>query len=94
MAAEHLPPVVIRTFEHYYEQLAAGQTGLIPETGHPAGRDRCPTWNSCRLRWRTTGRAALAKAVLLKLNGGLGTGMGLEKAKSLLTVRTLPEGER
>ena len=24
---------------------------------------------------------------MLKLNGGLGTGMGLEKAKSLLTLR-------
>ena len=32
MAAEDLPPVVIRTFEHYYEQLAEGQTGLIPES--------------------------------------------------------------
>src|SRR5208282_4133342 len=29
----------------------------------------------------------VAKTVVLKLNGGLGTGMGLEKAKSLLRVR-------
>ena len=29
----------------------------------------------------------LGKTVMLKLNGGLGTGMGLEKAKSLLTLR-------
>merc|ERR1719436_1503995 len=28
----------------------------------------------------------LSKTVILKLNGGLGTGMGLEKAKSLLEV--------
>ncbi len=32
MAAERLPHIVIRTFEHYYEQLAQGQTGLIPES--------------------------------------------------------------
>jgi len=29
----------------------------------------------------------LGKTVMLKLNGGLGTGMGLEKAKSLLKIR-------
>ena len=29
----------------------------------------------------------LAKTAVLKLNGGLGTSMGLEKAKSLLTVK-------
>jgi UDP-N-acetylglucosamine pyrophosphorylase len=29
----------------------------------------------------------LAKSAVLKLNGGLGTSMGLAKAKSLLTVK-------
>jgi UTP--glucose-1-phosphate uridylyltransferase len=29
----------------------------------------------------------LAKTAVLKLNGGLGTSMGLEKAKSLLVVK-------
>jgi len=33
------------------------------------------------------GKSALDKTVVLKLNGGLGTGMGLDKAKSLLTVK-------
>merc|ERR1719297_510890 len=32
------------------------------------------------------GADILKKTVILKLNGGLGTGMGLEKAKSLLKV--------
>ena len=31
--------------------------------------------------------ALLGKTVMLKLNGGLGTGMGLEKAKSLLPLK-------
>ena len=31
--------------------------------------------------------AALAKTVIIKLNGGLGTSMGMDKAKSLLPVR-------
>ena len=32
-------------------------------------------------------REGLARTVIIKLNGGLGTGMGLERAKSLLTVK-------
>src|SRR5690349_18159844 len=31
--------------------------------------------------------AALARTVIIKLNGGLGTSMGMDKAKSLLPVR-------
>jgi len=34
-----------------------------------------------------TGEAALARAVIVKLNGGLGTGMGLDRPKSLIEVR-------
>jgi UTP--glucose-1-phosphate uridylyltransferase len=33
------------------------------------------------------GEAALSKTIVLKLNGGLGTSMGLEQAKSLLEVK-------
>ena len=31
--------------------------------------------------------AALEKTVIIKLNGGLGTSMGMDKAKSLLPIR-------
>merc|ERR1719163_1772955 len=34
-----------------------------------------------------TDSSLLGKTVMLKLNGGLGTGMGLEKAKSLLPLK-------
>ena len=37
--------------------------------------------------YSSSGRQALGEAVMIKLNGGLGTSMGLEKAKSLLPVR-------
>ncbi len=37
--------------------------------------------------FRKTGENALHCVAVIKLNGGLGTGMGLEKAKSLLDVR-------
>ena len=38
-------------------------------------------------QFRATDRMSRLKRSCLKLNGGLGTGMGLEKAKSLLKVR-------
>jgi UDP-N-acetylglucosamine pyrophosphorylase len=34
-----------------------------------------------------TGSCMMQETVVLKLNGGLGTSMGLDKAKSLLTVK-------
>lgn len=86
MAAEKLPPVVIRTFESYYRQLAQGATGMIAE-GEIEPVAQLPDYEKLPAGLADGGRAAMSKAVLLKLNGGLGTGMGLEKAKSLLTVR-------
>ena len=37
--------------------------------------------------YEAAGRRAMSQAVVIKLNGGLGTSMGLSKAKSLLEVR-------
>ena len=86
MAADGLPDVAIRTFEHYYNQLAAGETGLIPESGiEPV--TSLPDADQLGEEHETAGQAALPKTVLLKLNGGLGTSMGLSKAKALLPVR-------
>src|SRR6185436_5602481 len=38
--------------------------------------------------YRDAGKAALARAVVIKLNGGLGTSMGMTRAKSLLPVKS------
>jgi UTP--glucose-1-phosphate uridylyltransferase len=86
MQAEGLPEIVIRTFAFYYDQLAAGQTGLIPE-GDIAPVASLPDAEIFGAELREAGRRVLPKTILLKLNGGLGTGMGLEKAKSLLVVK-------
>jgi UTP--glucose-1-phosphate uridylyltransferase len=86
MEAEGLPEIVIKTFEYYYNQLAEGQTGLIPEDDiSPIGS--LPDIETLSPELAQTGQAVLSKAVLMKLNGGLGTGMGLEKSKSLLVVK-------
>lgn len=86
MAAEGLPEVVIRTFAHSYKQLLSGETGLIPEDDiRPVGT--LPDADSLPSGLQEKGRQVLPQTVLLKLNGGLGTGMGLDQAKSLLPVK-------
>ncbi len=86
MRAADLPDIVIRTFEHYYTQLAAGQTGLVPEAEiRPV--TALPSTDDIKADHERVGVEALPHSILLKLNGGLGTGMGLAKAKSLLTVK-------
>ena len=86
MKAEGLPSVVIDTFAHYFEQLAAGQTGLIPES-EIESVESLPDADDFPADLSDAGQAALPKTVYLKLNGGLGSGMGLAKAKSLLKVK-------
>jgi UDP-N-acetylglucosamine pyrophosphorylase len=65
-----------------YERYCSGDTGIIREG------DISPVTELPELDALPEGDAALlAKTVVLKLNGGLGTGMGLDKAKSLLEVK-------
>ncbi len=75
----------IDVFSHYYGQLEAGATGLIREDTispllDPAHLDAVEVDDD-------TAREALAKTAIIKLNGGLGTSMGMDRAKSLLPVR-------
>lgn len=75
----------IRAFQHNYEGLLAGQTGLIPESEIQPVRE-LPTLEALS-RELTPDPRLLSQVVLVKLNGGLGTSMGLERAKSLLLVK-------
>ena len=81
-----LPDIAIRNFLHYYEALGAGESGLIPEaTIEPVGG--LPDAEALDPALSDLGRAALGRTVVIKLNGGLGTSMGMRKAKSLLPVK-------
>ncbi len=81
-----LPELFIASFAHYYDQLVQGHTGLIPEADiQPV--DSLPDAESFSADYAATGEVALGKTAVIKLNGGLGTSMGLEQAKSLLPVR-------
>lgn len=85
MAAAGEPEIAIRIFRHYYELLRAGQQGKVGENEIEPVTD--VTDVSTLARFRDAGQQALAKTVVVKLNGGLGTSMGMTKAKSLLTAK-------
>lgn len=72
----------IEAFRRYYGMLLNQETGLIGESTIEAAVD-LPQFES----GGDGDPALLAKAVVIKLNGGLGTSMGLQGPKSLLPVR-------
>lgn len=75
----------VKVFTHYYQQVEAGTTGLIPEeTISPLVE--VPRLEDIDISEEAE-RSALAKTVIIRLNGGLGTSMGMDRAKSLLPVR-------
>ena len=65
--------------------MEAGATGLIPEeTIEPL--TQIDSLSDIEVS-EEEAREALSRTVLIRLNGGLGTSMGLDRAKSLLPVR-------
>src|SRR4051794_28925075 len=85
MRGAGVPDVAIATFAHYYRQLEAGETGMIPEADlEPVGP--LPSSDDLPAAGEAAG-AGLDRAVVLKLNGGLGTSMGMTRAKSLLPIK-------
>lgn len=78
--------LAIRVFAGFHDQLAAQATGTIPEnTIEPLGEVASLT--QVRTSDGPALREALARTVVVKLNGGLGTGMGVQGPKSALEVR-------
>ncbi len=85
MVGAGLDQVVIKTFRQHYFQLLAGGSGYISRLQiDPV--DEVP--DMAKLKdYSHAGQSAMDRAVVIKLNGGLGTGMGMEKTKSLLEVK-------
>ena len=76
----------IRAFEHSVNVLESKQSMMIPEADIvPA--EGVAEWEDLVAATPEADAAMLAQAVMIKLNGGLGTGMGLQKAKSLLEIK-------
>jgi UTP--glucose-1-phosphate uridylyltransferase len=84
MRAAGVTETAVAIFADYYAQLVAGTTGIVSE------ESIAPIGDVARLEDITASPDdvdAFAKTVMIRLNGGLGTSMGLSKAKSLLPVR-------
>ena len=82
MRADGAQPVAVDTFRHFYERLRSGEAGVLREAeidpvDEAMDYDDLPDGSG----------APLDEAVVLKLNGGLGTSMGMTQAKSLLEVK-------
>jgi UTP--glucose-1-phosphate uridylyltransferase len=85
MAAAKIAQPAIDVFSAYYRQVEQGVTGFIPEDSIEPLTD--PDLLSDVPVDDEQAAAALGSTVIIKLNGGLGTSMGMEQAKSLLPVR-------
>ena len=83
MAGAGLGPTAIEVFCAGYRTLAAGAAGMVPEASiEPLGV--VPALADLPTAGDPT---ALGRTAIIKLNGGLGTSMGLDRAKSLLPAR-------
>ncbi|MDR3566553.1 MAG: UTP--glucose-1-phosphate uridylyltransferase [Syntrophobacteraceae bacterium] len=87
MRQERLPQAAIEMFSQFYGRLATGKGPIIPETDIvPAQTDQIERLE--RLApYREKGVEALGQTVVVKLNGGLGTTMGLNGPKSLFEAK-------
>jgi UTP--glucose-1-phosphate uridylyltransferase len=84
MAAAGVDEVAIETFAHYYRLLEHGETGMLPESSiDPVDME---SLGSVEVSDEDAA-AAIRTTAVIKLNGGLGTSMGMDRAKSLLCVR-------
>ncbi len=87
MLGESLPEVVVDTFCYYYEKLVEGSSGFILEKDIlPISRDDLEHYDKLS-SYKEKGCSLLPRTAVIKLNGGLGTSMGLNKSKSLLEVK-------
>ncbi|MBN1878989.1 UTP--glucose-1-phosphate uridylyltransferase [bacterium] len=85
MTEAGLHPSTIRSFENYYRHVCSGHSGMIAES------DLEPLKSLTRYEdlhgYLKDGIRELPRTAVIKLNGGLGTSMGMDRAKSLLEVK-------
>lgn len=84
MSAAGMGDAAIRAFRRNYESLLRNESGMIPEDNIEPAQNLASLES---LPSTPADAALLSQAVVIKLNGGLGTSMGLQGPKSLLAVR-------
>ncbi|MCW2809286.1 MAG: UTP--glucose-phosphate uridylyltransferase [Marmoricola sp.] len=84
MQAAGVDDLAVQVFAHYYRQIEHGETGMIAEdTIEPLDMESLDHLDVSD----EAASDAIGATVVIKLNGGLGTSMGMARAKSLLCVR-------
>lgn len=87
MKKEDFNPLVINTFMQYYDDLVAGKSAYIHEKDlDPVEHGAIKSYNELK-QYSEKGKEVLKNSVMIKLNGGLGTSMGLEGPKCMLPVK-------
>ncbi len=81
-----MPDLAQEIFRRHFLQLEAGTSGFVPEDTIRRV-DNVRHYDELDDRYVDLGRKALPRTAILKLNGGLGTTMGLNGPKSLLTAK-------
>src|SRR3954469_21253900 len=97
MRREGVAETAVATFADFYERLVAGEQGMLPEdeiepVGDVPDAEELPAPDAPAAEELpppddAEARRVLDRAVVIKLNGGLGTSMGMTRAKSLLEVK-------
>ena len=81
----------VSSFKSAFAQLSSGSTGMVPEgaiTPATSDHESVVSYGSIAQGSISSGdKELLSKTVVVKLNGGLGTSMGLGGPKSLLSVK-------
>ena len=87
MEKDNLPPVLIDNFIYYYQKVISGEKGIIYDKDIECVRENEIDDAKDLSEFTDAGKKALKHSIRIVLNGGLGTSMGLSKAKSLIEVR-------
>ncbi|KAA5538811.1 UTP--glucose-1-phosphate uridylyltransferase [Roseiconus nitratireducens] len=80
------PDIVVRLFKRHYENLCSGDESYLRESEIEPAKDVTDA-EQLDESLAQVGKDHLSSVAVLKLNGGLGTSMGLAGPKSLLPVR-------
>jgi UTP--glucose-1-phosphate uridylyltransferase len=84
MKKDGLNDIIIKTFINYYQKLVDGEKGKLSKSEiKKPSEEKIVDYNKLEKQ----ANDHLHKLAIIKLNGGLGTSMGLKKAKSLLPVK-------
>lgn len=86
MEKENIPSLAIDIFNKHYKKLISGINTYISDNDIKPVKD-LPKLKTILENYSEKAKKINKKTVIIKLNGGLGTGMGMECAKSLIKAK-------